>query len=88
MLEISQARLERATAKAKTVKPLVKVIEFRTYQVTNRETGAKYTVRFEKIGGKPHGECSCKAHQRQFYCYHLSAAIGIHIILAAQTVAI
>jgi hypothetical protein len=83
MIEINQTNIQKAIEKARATKPLVKVIEFRTYQVTNKETGAKYEVRFSKIGGKKLAECDCISTK---VCYHIGAAIGIHIVLAAQTV--
>jgi hypothetical protein len=83
MIEINETNIQNAIAKARQTKPLVKVIEFRLYQVTNRETGASYTVKFSKIGGKKFADCDCKSTRT---CYHIGAAIGIHIVLAAQTV--
>ncbi len=83
MLEITKESIEKATAKARQTKPLVKVIEFRLYQVTNRTSGAKYTVKFSKVGGKKFAECDCKATK---ICYHIGSTIGLHIVLAAQTV--
>jgi hypothetical protein len=83
MIEITKESIEKATAKARQTKPLVKVIEFRTYQVTNKITGATYTVKFSKVGGKKFAECDCKATK---ICYHIGSAIGIHIVLSEQTV--
>ena len=87
MLEIKEQKLGKAIEKARQAKPLVKVLEFRTYAVTNKETGAKYTVRFEKIHGKPHGECTCRAAERGLYCYHLAASLPIHLVLSRQILA-
>jgi hypothetical protein len=87
MIEINEKAIEKAIEKARQTKPLVKVIEFRHYQVTNRETGAKYEVSFTKVGGKKFADCTCKAGQAgKFLCYHIAASIGIHIILAEQTI--
>ncbi len=83
MIEINTQNLDKAVAKARTAKPLVKVIEFRTYQVTNKETGATYVVKFSKVNGKKYADCNCKSTRT---CYHIGASIGIHIVLAAQTV--
>ncbi len=80
MIEINKENLKNAVAKAKTTKPKVRVLEFRTYFVTNGD-GITYTVKFTKIGGKPQGECSCVATK---CCYHIAAAIDIHLTLAAQ----
>jgi hypothetical protein len=83
MIEITKESIEKATAKARQTKPLVKVIEFRTYQVTNKITGATYTVKFSKVNNRKFAECDCKSTRT---CYHIGAAVGIHIVLAAQTV--
>lgn len=85
MIELTPEKLEKATAKARITKPLVKVIEFRHYAVTNRETGANYEVKFSKVGSRKFGECSCKAGQAgKFACHHLIAALSRHLAYAAQ----
>lgn len=85
MIELTPERLEKATAKARITKPLVKVIEFRRYAVTNRETGANYEVKFSKVGNRKFGECNCKAGQAgKFACHHLIAALSRHLAYAAQ----
>jgi hypothetical protein len=85
MIEINTQNLDKAIAKARTAKPLVKVIEFRTYQVTNKETGATYTVKFSKVGGKKFADCSCKCGlQGKYLCYHIGASIGYHVVLSEQ----
>ncbi len=87
MIEITKANIEKAIERARATKPLVKVIQFRLYSVTNKQTGANYTVKFSKIGNKKFAECNCKAGQQgKFVCKHIGASIGIHIVLAAQTV--
>jgi uncharacterized Zn finger protein len=89
MIEINTQNLDKAIAKARQTKPLVKVIKFRLYQVTNRETGAKYEVTFTKVGGKKFADCTCKCGQQGKYaCKHIAASIGIHLLLAAQTVTV
>jgi hypothetical protein len=81
MLEITKENIEKAIEKARATKPLVKVIQFRLYSVTNKETGANYTVKFSKIGNKKFAECDCRASR---VCYHIGASVGLHIILAEQ----
>lgn len=83
MIEINTQNLDKAIAKARQTKPLVKVLEFRTYLVTNKATGATYTVKFSKVNNRKYADCDCAATKT---CYHIGAAIGIHIVLAAQTV--
>jgi uncharacterized Zn finger protein len=87
MIEINEYNTVKAIEKARQTKPLVKVIEFRTYQVTNRETGAKYEVKFSKVNGKKYADCNCKCGlQGKYVCKHIAASIGIHLLLAANAV--
>jgi hypothetical protein len=81
MLEITKESIEKATAKARIAKPLVKVIQFRLYSVTNKTTGANYEVTFTKIAGRKFADCTCPATK---ICYHIGASIGAHIVLAEQ----
>ena len=85
MVELTNETLKNANEKARATKPLVKVIEFRLYSVTNRETGANYTVKFSKIGNKKFGECNCKCGTAgKYVCKHISASLPIHLVLASQ----
>jgi hypothetical protein len=85
MIEITKENIEKAIERARHEKPLVKVIEFRRYSVTNKTTGANYTVKFSKIGNRKFAECDCKAGQQgKYLCKHVGASIGIHIVIAGQ----
>jgi hypothetical protein len=85
MIEITKENIEKAIERARQEKPLVKVIEFRRYSVTNKATGANYTVKFSKIGNRKFAECDCKAGQQgKYLCKHVGASIGIHIVIAGQ----
>lgn len=55
----------------------------RQYRVTNRDTGAQYTVDFFLRNGKRFGHCTCKAGMSNQACKHLSAAVALHVCLAA-----
>jgi hypothetical protein len=81
MIEITKSNIEKAINKARQTKPFVKVLEFRRYSVTNKTTGANYTVKFTKINNRKFAECNCKA---TVVCYHIGASIGAHIVLAEQ----
>jgi hypothetical protein len=82
MLEITKESIEKATAKARIEKPKVRVIEFRTYAVTNK-TGVTYTVKFYKVGSRKMAECDCVATK---VCYHISSCLPIHLVLASQMI--
>lgn len=82
------AKLENAINKARTVKPRVRVEHFGRYTVTNKTTGATYTVECQKRDGKRFASCSCKAGERGQACYHLAAAVSAHLQLAAERAAL
>ncbi len=85
MIEITKENIEKAIERAKQSKPLVKVIKFRLYSVTNKETGANYTVKFSKIDNRKFADCDCKCGlQGKYVCKHIAASIGLHIILAEK----
>ncbi len=78
------AKLENAINKARTVKPRVRINRFGSYIVTNKATGATYTVECDKRNGKRFAACSCKAGERGQACYHIAAAVSAHLQLAAE----
>ncbi len=78
------AKLENAINKARTVKPFVRVNRFGSYTVTNKQTGATYTVTCEKRDGKRFAHCTCKAGELGRVCYHAISAASAHIQLAAE----
>jgi uncharacterized protein YjhX (UPF0386 family) len=82
------AKLENAIDKARTVKPLVRVARFGSYIVTNKTTGATYTVECVKRDGKRFAGCTCKAGERGQACYHVAAAVSAHLQLAAERAAL
>ncbi len=79
------AQLNRAIERARTSKLFVQRTGlFRQYKVTNRKTGATYTVDFfVRADGRRFGHCTCKAGLTNLACKHLAAAAGLHICLAA-----
>jgi len=83
MIELQSAdQLSKATERAKSGKLFVQPSPLlRQYHVTNRETGARYTVDFfVRKDGKRYGHCTCKAGERNLACKHLSAAAGYHVM--------
>ncbi len=82
------ATLTNAISKARTVKPLVRVNRFGSYTVTNKATGATYTVECAKRDGKRFAHCTCKAGERGQACYHIASAVSAHIQLAAERAAL
>jgi uncharacterized Zn finger protein len=85
MVEMKTADdLSKAAERARHSKLFVQVIQWRQYRVTNRESGAEYTVNFFVRDGKRFGHCTCKAGMVNVICKHLAAAAGRHVMMAAQ----
>jgi hypothetical protein len=83
---INAEQLSRATERAKSGNLFVQPSSlFRQYHITNRETGALYTVDFfvRKSDGARFGHCTCKAGINNIACKHLSAAAGYHVMRMA-----
>ncbi len=85
MIQLTTATaIEKAINKARTVKPRVRVNAFGSYTVTNKTTGATYTVTCEKRDGNRFASCTCRAGELGRACYHVAAAVAAHIQLAAE----
>ena len=85
MIELKDStQLTKAIERAKAGDLLVQASGlFRQYHVTNRATGARYTVDFfVRRDGKRFGGCTCKAGQNGIACKHLAAAAGMHVCVA------
>jgi hypothetical protein len=78
------AKLTNAINKARTVKPLVRVVKFGIYTVTNKATGATYNVECIKHDGRRFASCTCKAGERGQACYHIAAAVSAHLQIAVE----
>lgn len=86
MIELRDAaQLSRATERAKAGNLFVQPSSlFRQYYVTNRDTGARYTVDFFVLkDGRRFGHCTCLGGQNSRACKHLSAAAALHIYIAS-----
>jgi len=71
-------QIEKAVAKAKTVKPRVKVLGYCKFEVSGSK-GDSYQVSFSKGSeGGIEGDCSCTAGKKsKSVCYHIAAVAGI-----------
>jgi hypothetical protein len=81
MIEINKERLSKAVEKARKVRNFVHMIQFRLYEVTTPELRA-YQVAFEVRDGKKFANCNCKAGKRNQPCYHMAAAVALHLAVA------
>ncbi len=84
MIELTTSKMQNAIAKAKQVKPFVRVIGWRQYNVTNKQTGATYHVTFDVRDGRRFASCDCPAGLAgRVCCYHAAAAAGAQVCIAA-----
>jgi uncharacterized Zn finger protein len=85
MIQIqSQEQLEKAIERARKGKLFVQpTAASRQYRVTNRLTGAQYTVDFFLRNRKRFGHCTCKGGESHRACKHLAAALGLHLYVAS-----
>lgn len=83
MIELrSKEQMARAIERAKKIKPLVRVRGFRWYEVTSSSGQEVYTIHFwESINGSGRtlAECTCKGNESGFICYHVAAAVAVHL---------
>lgn len=86
MIRLTTQTIARAADKARTAKPFVKMIEFRKYEVRNKQTGATYAVTFDKRGSDKFAACTCKAGAKGLVCYHAAAAVAHHVVIAAMMI--
>ncbi len=84
MIQLTRTNTQNATAKAKTIKPRVRIKGFGLYQVMASDGVNYYIVRLWKEDGRKMSDCTCQGAKRGYVCYHVSAAIGAHTVLAAH----
>jgi hypothetical protein len=75
-------QLEKAVTKARTVKPIVRIISFGVYSVRGSK-GNFYTVECKR---NEQGEkvviCQCRGAERGLVCFHSASVLELHCTLA------
>ena len=85
MIELrSKEQMAKAIQRARQLKPFVRYVGFRWYEVKSSNGDAVYTIHFYKRGRQRLGECNCKAGERGLVCYHIAGAVAVHIGIAAM----
>ena len=77
----SQATIEKAILRARTVHPKVSVLAVGEYAVTGSK-GNLYNVRCERRNGVKVVDCNCQAGQLGRPCFHAAAAVAQHVYFA------
>jgi hypothetical protein len=78
-----KAQLERAIAKAKTIRPRVEFDCFGRYRVSGSKGYYTVICRKDERGYKTVA-CTCKGAEKGLVCYHSATALSLHIGLAKQ----
>ena len=71
--------MQKAIDKARAVKPRVRVVAFGSYIVTNKQTGAAYTVTCEKRNGERFADCNWVFPNKRRKCF---IAFGVNSSLS------
>jgi hypothetical protein len=74
-------QLEKAVTKARTVKPIVRIIKFGLYSVKGSK-GNFYTVKCEKVGNDKVVTCECRGASKGLVCFHSASVLELHCTLA------
>jgi hypothetical protein len=81
MIELQREKLSKAIAKARKVRTHVRMVAWRKYQVRTPENRT-YTVTFDARDGKKFASCTCPAGDHNQECYHIAAAVVLHLAIA------
>jgi hypothetical protein len=78
----SLSQLEKAIAKAQTVKPIVRIKSFGVYSVQGSK-GNFYTVECKRNDrGEKVVICECRGAERGLVCFHSCSALELHCTIA------
>lgn len=83
MIKITSETMQKAIARAKVLRPRVRMTGERTYSVSGSQ-GGTYTVRFAVANGMKLAECSCKAGEAGMVCRHVVAAAALNIAVMSM----
>jgi hypothetical protein len=82
----TEARQERARAKAYATRPAVQVINYNSFSVEG--SGGEYDVTFAAGADSLEAGCNCMAGQNDKPCYHVFAALRLRETLTVTAVTI
>lgn len=86
MIKLTIENTAKAVTKCNQLKPVVRFVENRTFDVLSSNNSNTYRVRFDVKGGEKFGQCECKASERGLVCYHLVADATANIYRQSQTI--
>jgi hypothetical protein len=79
MIEITKEKMQRAIERCRELKPKVRFVAERVFNVFSSNNANVYTVRFDVRNGQKLAQCTCKASERGMMCYHIAGAAAANI---------
>jgi hypothetical protein len=79
MIELTETNTPKTMERCKQLKPKVRFILDRGYEVSSARKTNVYQVRFDVQNGKKLAQCSCKAAERGIVCYRVIAGATANI---------
>lgn len=80
MIQLTKENTVRAIARCKELRPSVKFVAERTFDVFSANNPNVYRVTFQVRDGRKFGQCTCKASETARICYHITAAAAVNIL--------
>ena len=84
MIRLTETNTAKAVERCKTLRPKVRFVAERVFEVGSSRNSNVYTVRFDVQNGERIAECNCKASERGLVCYHIVAGATANINRQAQ----
>jgi len=73
----NQSSIDRAVAKARKIRPLVKIVGHGQFDVKGSK-GEFYRVSFAKVNGELAIECGCRGNADHNACYHAASVAPLY----------
>ncbi len=86
MIKLTIENTAKAVERCKQLKPVVRFVENRVFDVLSSNNSNTYRVHFDVKNGEKFGQCECKASERGLVCYHLVAGATANIYRQSQTI--
>lgn len=84
MITLTTENTAKAIKRCKELKPVVRFVQDRVFEVSSARNANIYTVRFDVQNGERLAQCDCKASERGLVCYHIVAGATANINRQAQ----
>lgn len=84
MIKLTQENTQKAIERCKQLRPKVRFVADRVFEVSSSRNSNVYQVRFDVQNGEKFGQCSCKASEKGMICYHIVASATANIVRQAN----